>query len=196
VVKKQGKTIMKKPYDLTADYQPETFAFADDAAVAEVIARYPEGRQASAVMPLLWMAQRQNDNWIPRAAMDEVARLLDMAPVRVYEVASFYSMYNLAPIGRYHLQCCGTTPCWLRGSAQVMAAACEATGVPPGGTSADGLFTVSEVECLGACTAAPVVQINDDYYENLTPDTVREAIALLAQGIDPKGGQAGAKGLA
>lgn len=177
---------MKKPYDLTAEYQPDSFAFADAKAVEDVVVRYPHGRQASAVMPLLWMAQRQNENWIPRAAMDEIARLLSMAPVRVYEVASFYSMYNLAPVGRYHVQCCGTTPCWLRGAGEVIRACCEAAGAPLGGTSADKMFTVSEVECLGACCDAPVVQINDDTYENLTPDAARETLALLAQGIDPK----------
>ncbi|HBH26170.1 MAG TPA: NAD(P)H-dependent oxidoreductase subunit E [Rhodospirillaceae bacterium] len=174
---------MKKPYDLTADYQPAAFTFANKKAVEEAIARYPEGQQASAVMPLLWIAQRQHDNWIPRAAMDEIAKILSMPPVKVYEVASFYTMYNLAPIGRYHVQCCGTTPCWLRGSERVMAACAEAAARAP-----DGLFTVSEVECLGACTAAPVLQVNDDTYEGLTPASAKELMALLEQGIDPKAG--------
>ena len=166
---------MKKSYDLNGDYQPREFAFKSKKAVSEIISRYPQGGHKSAVMPLLDMAQRQNDGWIPRAAMDEIALILDMPDVNVYEVASFYSMYNMAPIGKYHVQCCGTTPCWLRG-AQGVIDACRDMD------AGDGMITVSEVECLGACTDAPVVQINDDYYENLTPEGVRDVISKMVGG--------------
>lgn len=176
--------------------QPATFAFSADNAerVAEIVARYPEGRQASAVMPLLDLAQRQ-EGWLPRAAMDRVANLLGMAPIRVYEVATFYSMYKLAPVGRYHLQVCTNLPCMLRGSAAIVAAAEKELGVTLGETTADGLFTLSEVECLGACVNAPVLWLGDDYYEDLDVDSTIALIRALKQGETPQpGSQTGRQG--
>ena len=196
---------MKKPYDLKADYQPDSFSFKDEKAVAEIIARYPEGQQRSAVMPLLDLAQLQvgeegakaghpYGGWIPRAAMDEIARIIGQPPVKVYEVATFYSMYNLQPVGKYLLQVCTTTPCWLCGSGPVLKVCEEHLGLHVGETTKDGYFTLMEVECLGACVNAPMVQINDDYYEDLTPDGMKEILSLLAEGLKPKiGSQKGRK---
>jgi NADH-quinone oxidoreductase subunit E len=151
------------------------FAFdaESEAEIARVLKRYPEGKQASAVLPLLDFAQRQmgrqtGSAWIPRVAMDVIAERLSMPPIRVYEVASFYFMFNTAPIGRFHLQLCTTTPCWLRGSDDVVAACRRVTGIKGWReTSDDGMFTMTEVECLGACVNAPILQINDDFYEDM-----------------------------
>jgi NADH-quinone oxidoreductase subunit E len=171
--------------------QPATFAF-DDASEAEIvkaIAKYPPGKQASAVLPLLYIVQRQmarqtDSAWVPRPAMDEVARRLGMPPIRVYEVATFYLMFNTTPVGRYHLQVCTTTPCWLRGSDDVVAACRRVTGIKGWHeTSDDGLFTMTEVECVGACVNAPVLQINDDYYEDLDGELTEKLLADLKHGI-------------
>ncbi len=174
--------------------QPDKFEFTKENFIKaqEIIARYPEGRQQSAVMPLLALAQKQHDNWLPKAAIEYVASILGMAPMRVYEVASFYSMYNLQPVGKYHLQVCGTTPCWLRGAGDIIAA-CEAKlGIESGHTTADGLFTLTEVECLGACVNAPMMQVTsseiDGYYEDLTPHIAQEIIDMLAANQIPEMG--------
>ncbi|MGH7052233.1 MAG: NADH-quinone oxidoreductase subunit NuoE [Stellaceae bacterium] len=151
------------------------------------IAKYPPGRQASAVLALLDLAQRQ-EGWVPRAAMDRVAEMLGMAPIRVYEVASFYTMFNLRPVGRYLLQACTTTPCWLRGSDEVVAACEKKLGIAVGQTSADGLFTLVEVECLGACVNAPILQVNDDYYEDLDGAATAALIDALKAGSPPPPG--------
>jgi len=165
---------------------------AENAKQAEkVIARYPAGRQQSAVMPLLDLAQRQvgaetqTQGWLPVPVMEYIGKQLGMAYMRVYEVATFYTMYNLAPVGRYHVQVCGTTPCMLRGSDDVLAA-CKNKGLVKGATTPDGLFTLTEVECLGACANAPMVQINDDNYEDLTYDSMTAILADLAEGKQPK----------
>ena len=176
--------------------QPTHFAFdaESDAAITPILARYPAGRQASAVMPLLYVAQGQmkratGSGWIPRVAMDAVAERLSMPPIRVYEVATFYLMFNTRPVGRYHLQLCTTTPCWLRGSDEVVAACRRATGIEGWHeTSADGLFTMSEVECLGACVNAPMLQVNDDYYEDMDAGRTEELIAALRRGEAPAAG--------
>jgi NADH dehydrogenase (ubiquinone) flavoprotein 2 len=189
-----------KPHIAPPALQPKSFAFKDVAKVSEIIARYPEGKQQSAVMPLLDLVMREvadagkTGGWIPEVAMEEIAKLLDMPRMKVFEVATFYSMYMLAPIGKHHIQCCTTTPCWLRGSADIVKA-CEAKlGVHMGETTPDGKFTLSEVECLGACVNAPMVQINDSFYEDLTPDRMAEIIEALAAGRDvPKGPQNGRK---
>ena len=170
-------------------------AFAWTAENAEkaktVIARYPAGRQRSAVMPLLDLAQRQvgaetnTQGWLPIPVIEFVARELDMPPVRVMEVASFYTMFNLAPVGKFHVQVCGTTPCMLRGSDDVLSA-CFKRGMKKGHTTADGLWTLSEVECLGACANAPMVQINDDNYEDLTEESMGAVLDALAAGQKPK----------
>ena len=167
-----------------------SFVFdSDNLKRAEsIVAKYPSGRQASAVMPLLDLAQRQAGGSLTQAAMDYIAGYLQMPPMRVYEVASFYTMFNLKPVGRHHVQVCTNLPCWLRGS-DVVADTCKRTlGIGFGETTADGQFTLSEVECLGACVNAPMMQINDDYYEDLDPDTSRAVLAVLKQGGRPKPG--------
>jgi NADH-quinone oxidoreductase subunit E len=176
--------------------QATDFAFDDvsRAQIDGIIAKYPPGRQASAVLPLLDLAQRQmgrttGSAWLPRAAMEEVARMLDMPPIRVYEVATFYLMYNLAPVGTYHLQVCTTTPCWLRGSDEVVAACRKVTGIKGWKeTSADGKFTMTEVECLGACVNAPVLQVNDDFFEDLDGASTERLLQALQRGEAPKPG--------
>ena len=160
---------------------------ANATKAAEIIARYPPGRQQSAVMPLLDLAQRQvgaettTQGWLPVPAIEFVAAQLGMPYMRAYEVASFYTMYNLAPVGRYHVQVCGTTPCMLRGSDDVLSA-CANKGLSKGHTTPDGLFTLTEVECLGACANAPMVQINDDNFEDLTYDSMTAILDKLAAG--------------
>ena len=168
--------------------QPEAFAFtAENRAKADaIIKKYPPGRQASAVLALLDLAQRQNANWLPRPAMDHVAELLDMAPIRVYEVATFYSMFNLAPVGRHHVRICTTTPCQLRGAMDVVKACEAALGVSLSETTRDGQFTLAEVECLGACVNAPVVWVGDDYYEDVDPDAAKRILDALKRGETPK----------
>ncbi len=198
---------MKKPFDLNAEYQPETFEFSKTfkKTVKEIITRYPAGKQQSAVMPLLDLVQRQIaeegakqnppvGGWVPRAAMDHIAEVLDMHKVKVYEVASFYSMYNTAPVGKNLIQFCTTTPCWLCGSGDIVKATTEHLGVGLGETTADGKFSLMEVECLGACVNAPMVQINDDYYEDLTADNMVEVLDQLSEDIKPTiGSQTGRK---
>ena len=175
--------------------QPTHFAFdaESEAQIAKIIARYPAGKQASAVIPLLYVVQRQmgrqtGSAWVPRVAMDVIGERLSMPPIRVYEVATFYFMFNMKPIGRFHLQLCGTTPCMLRGSDDVMRACHDAAHVKVGQTSADGLFTLTEVECLGACVNAPVLQVDDDYYEDLDYDRTVALIEALKRGERPKAG--------
>ena len=170
--------------------QPASFAFTSEnrAKADKIIAKYPPGRQASAVIPLLHIAQAQNAGWLPRAAMDHVAEILDMASIRVYEVASFYTMFNLQPVGKHLLEICTTTPCWLRGSDEVVKACEKRLGIGLGETTADGQFTIREVECLGACVNAPMLQIGDDYYEDLDADSTVKLIDALARGETPKPG--------
>ena len=172
--------------------QPERFEFTPenlDRARAH-IAKYPAGRQASAVLPLLDLAQRQMGGWVPRVAMDYVAGLLGMASIRVYEVATFYTMFNLRPVGRYLLQACTTTPCWLRGSDEVVAACERKLGIAMGGTTEDGLFTLVEVECLGACVNAPILQVNDDFYEDLDGPATEALLDAFRAGSAPPPGSA------
>jgi NADH-quinone oxidoreductase subunit E len=176
--------------------EPENFAFdaESEAEIVRIVARYPEGKQASAVIPLLYIAQRQmkrqtDSGWVPRVAMDAVAERLSMPPIRVYEVATFYFMFNTKPIGRVHLQVCGTTPCWLRGSDDVLRACKDAGQLKGyGDTSADGMFTLTEVECLGACVNAPILQVDDDFYEDLDYDRTVALIEALRRGERPQPG--------
>lgn len=173
--------------------QPDEFAFdaASEHEITTVLAKYPAARKASAVMPMLYIAQRQmgqqtGSAWIPLVAMDEIARRLEVAAIRVYEVASFYTMFNTQPIGRYHLQVCTTTPCWLRGSDDVTHACKKVTGINNfGETSADGLFTLTQVECLGACSNAPILQVDDEYYEDMDGPRTEALIAALRAGEQP-----------
>lgn len=179
--------------ELRAQWSDFAFTPEWDAKAKAAIARYPEGRQRSAVMALLDYAQRQigeatnTQGWLPIPVMEYVARYLDMPIIRVVEVATFYTMYNLVPVGRFHVQVCGTTPCMLRGSDDIMAA-CKARGMHKGHTTDDGLWTLSEVECMGNCSSAPMVQINDDNYEDLTPDRLNHILDELAAGRTPKTG--------
>ena len=166
----------------------------DNAAQAKtIVGRYPPGRQHSAIIPLLDLAQRQigaetdTQGWLPIPVIEFVAAYLDMPYIRAYEVATFYTMFNLAPVGRFHVQVCGTTPCMLRGSDDLFAA-CTAKGLKKGATTEDGLFTLNEVECLGACANAPMAQINDDNYEDLTFESMTEILETLAHGEVPKTG--------
>ncbi len=163
-----------------------TFTLENRKRADAIVAKYPPNRQASAVMPLLDIAQRQGGGWLTQAAMDYVADYLKMAPIRVYEVASFYTMFNLKSVGRHHVQVCTNLPCWLRGSDVVVDTCRRTLGVDFGETTADGQFTLSEVECLGACVNAPMMQIDDDYYEDLDPDTTRAILSVLKQGGKPK----------
>ncbi|MGE0776116.1 MAG: NAD(P)H-dependent oxidoreductase subunit E, partial [Sphingomonadaceae bacterium] len=159
----------------------------------EIIGRYPPGRQHSAILPLLDLAQRQvgaetqTQGWLPVPVIEYVAAQIDMPYIRALEVASFYTMFNLAPVGRYHVQVCGTTPCMLRGSDDVFQA-CKDKGLKKGHTTADGLFTLTEVECMGTCANAPMVQINDDNYEDLTYESTAAILDALAKGETPKSG--------
>ena len=171
------------------------FAFTPEheARAKVIVGRYPPGRQQSAIIPLLDLAQRQvgadtgTQGWLPIPVIEYVAAYLDMPFIRAYEVATFYTMFNLAPVGRFHVQVCGTTPCMLRGSDDVFRA-CRDKGMKKGRTTEDGLFTLSEVECLGACANAPMVQINDDNYEDLTFESMTAILEALARGETPEPG--------
>ncbi len=164
--------------------QPATFDFSleNEEKIKAIIAKYPEGRQQSAVMPLLDLAQRQSGGWISRAAMVHIAERLGMAEIRVFEVASFYTMYNLAPIGRHHVQVCTNLPCWLRGSDEIVNTCKNKLGIGMGETTEDGSFTLSEAECLGACVNAPMIQIGDDYYEDLDASSTAAILDAFAAG--------------
>ena len=173
--------------DSSKAMQPETFEFStkNQKKFKTIFAKYPEGREASAMMPLLDLAQRQHDGWLPRAAMNHIADILNLAPIRVYEVATFYTMYNLAPVGKNHIQVCTNLPCWLRGSDKIMSVCKEKLGIELGDTTNDGKFTLSEVECLCACVNAPMMQINDDFYEDLDEDSTVEILESIKLGVEP-----------
>jgi NADH-quinone oxidoreductase subunit E len=166
-----------------AEDQPASFEFTPEnkAWLETQIAKYPDGRQASMVVPALWQAQKQNDNWLPQAAIEKVADALGMAKIRVLEIATFYSMFNLEPVGKYFIQLCGTTPCLLAGSDEIVDVLHRRVG-PQRRVTDDGLFSWLEVECLGACCNAPMVQINDDYYEDLTSENFEKLLDNLAAG--------------
>ncbi len=166
------------------DAQSGGFSFSpeNDSRAKAIVARYPEGRQASATIALLDLAQRQNGGWLSGDAIEYVADYLDIAPIRVHEVATFYSMFNLKPVGKYFIQVCRTTPCWLCGSDDLTKLCRDKLGIGKGETTEDGLFTLVEVECLGACANAPMVQINDDYYEDLTAERLSEILDALKAG--------------
>ncbi len=169
--------------------QPATFEFTNEnlAWAKEQIAKFPEGKQWSAVIPLLWRAQEQSGGWLPEPAIRIVGEMLDMPYIRVYEIATFYTMFNLSPVGTYFVQLCGTTPCMLRGSEELKAVCRKMIG-PERKVSADGLFSWLEVECLGACVNAPMVQINKDYFEDLTPDSFTTLLTKLKAGVGVKPG--------
>ncbi len=160
------------------------FLFTDhnQQEIELILQKYPPGRQASAILPLLDLAQRQCGGWLPQTAIETVAALLKIPAIHVYEVASFYTMFNLAPVGKHHIQLCRTTPCWLRGSEEIQSICESHLGIKAGEVTPDGKFSLIEVECLGACVNAPMAQINDDYYENLTPESIKTILQNLAIG--------------
>ncbi|MEC9348041.1 MAG: NAD(P)H-dependent oxidoreductase subunit E [Pseudomonadota bacterium] len=166
--------------------QPTHFEFTSEnlAEAQKIIARYPAGRQQSAVMPLLDIAQRQH-GWLPEVAIRHVATMLGMPYIRAYEVATFYTMYKLRPTGRWFLQLCRTTPCWLRGADELRRAIRDRTGLDSAGMSDDGEFSLLEVECLGACCNAPVLQVNDDFYEDLDYESCVKLLDSLRSGVQP-----------
>jgi len=171
----------------TGPDQPTSFAFTPEnlEKANSIIAKYPPGRQQSAVMPLLDLAQRQNGNWLPRAAMDYVADLLEMPRIKAYEVATFYSMYNLKPVGKHFVQVCTTIPCGLVGADGVVDACKKHLGIGLGETTADGQFTLIEVECLGACVNAPMLQIGKDFYEDLDGPKTEKLLEGFRRGQKP-----------
>lgn len=175
----------------------ETFSFRQELQpeIEKILAKYPEARKQSAVMPLLTLAQAQHGGWLPRAALDHVAEFLEMPKIRVYEVASFYDMYNTVPTGRIQVRVCTTTPCWLCGSDDIVNAAKDTLGIDIGESSEDGRFFLREFECLGACCNAPMMWVDDDYYEDLTYDKAVAVLEALKRGETPKPGpQSGRKG--
>jgi NADH dehydrogenase (ubiquinone) flavoprotein 2 len=159
--------------------------------VKHVLSKYPANYKAAGIIPLLDLAQRQNGGWLPLAAMNKVAQICEVAPVRVYEVASFYTMFNRNPVGKYFLQLCGTTPCMVCGSEDIKNTITKHLGIKDGETTEDGMFTLLEVECLGACANAPMLQLNDDYYECLTPKTTVELLEACKKGSPPPVGKWG-----
>jgi len=178
----------------TEDNTTETaFDFTEEnyGRVKSILAKYPDNYKQSGIIPLLDLAQRQNGGWLPVAAMDKVAQIVDAAPSRVYEVASFYTMFNRTKVGKYFIQLCGTTPCMICGSEDIKNTITKELGIKNGQTTEDGMFTLLEVECLGACANAPMIQLNDDYYECLTPKTMVELINACKEGKKPPMGKWG-----
>jgi len=164
------------PFEFTADNKTRAEA---------IMSIYPDGHKRAAVIPLLDLAQRQNGGWLPIAAMHHVAEFIGMPRMRVYEVATFYTMFMRNPVGKYHVEVCTTTPCWLRGSDEIMAACEENLGIKKGHTTEDKMFTITEVECAGACVNAPMLAINNNYYEDLTPEDTHEILNDLKAGKTP-----------
>lgn len=150
------------------------------AKAKAILKKYPKGKEQSAILPLLDLAQRQNKGWLSKEAIESVSDLLEIPYMRAMEVASFYTMFNLKPVGKHHVQICGTTPCWLQGADEITKACKDYMGIEVGETTKNGKFTLTEVECLGACRNAPLVQINDDYHENLNKDKIRAILEKLA----------------
>ncbi len=175
-----------------SDFSDFTWNAENVREAERIIGRYPKGREKSAIMPLLWLAQYQvaaqtGVAWLPLPVIEYVARQIGMPKIRALEVATFYTMYNLKPVGRFHVQVCGTTPCMLRGSDDILQA-CADKGLKKGEITGDGLFTLTEVECMGACANAPMVQINDDNFEDLTYDSMTAILNDLIAGRMPKAG--------
>ena len=170
--------------------QPKAFEFSSSnlTIIESLINKYPMGKKASAILPVLDLAQRQNNNWLSLAAIKVVSEILEMPMVKILEVVTFYTMYNLSPVGKHVLQVCTTTPCWLRGSDQIYKSCKEKLGINFGETTKDREFTLVEVDCLGACANAPVVQINDDYYEDLDKESIKKIIEKLKKNLKPTHG--------
>ena len=170
------------------NYESFKFSNENNILVSNILNKYPSNQQGSAVMPLLDLAMRQCNGWIPESAMKEVGRIINMPFIKVYEVATFYSMFNLNPVGKYFVQFCTTTPCWLKGSDELLEICKEYLNIEIGETTKDGLFTLKEVECLGACVNAPMIQINDDYYEDLNKESLISLLRNLKSGKEIKTG--------
>jgi NADH-quinone oxidoreductase E subunit len=180
-----------------AKNQPVSFSFSDEnkKKIESILKKYPSNKKKSAVMPLLYLAQRQNENWIPLAAIQKIADLLEITYIKVFEVATFYTMYNLAPVGKYFIQVCTTTPCMIRGSGKIVEMCKKHISSEPGHLSNDKKSSWIEVECLGACVNAPMIQINDDYYEDLDEKKTEQIFLELKNDKLPKiGSQKGRKG--
>ena len=173
-----------------AKIQPTEFSFTEETlkAANELLKKYPEERKRSAVIPLLWIVQKQHDNWLPLVAIKAVADFLDMAEIRVFEVVTFYTMFNLEPVGKYFVQVCGTTPCMLAGSDEIIKVCRNKISKKENQISEDGNFSWLEVECLGACANAPMIQINDDYFEDLNEESFTHILNKLAAGEKVKAG--------
>ena len=165
-----------------------SFSAKAEKKIEVIMKKYPNDRQASAVMPLLDLAQREAGGWLPVSALETVADKVGLAYMRVLEIASFYTMYNLKPVGKWHLQLCGTTPCWLRGSDDILKAIFDTLKLKPHETSKNGEFTLTPVECLGACVNAPILQVNDDFYEDLDYESTKKLINSLIDNKQPKFG--------
>lgn len=180
-------------YDTPQNNASTHFDFTEEnyKRVYAILAKYPTNYKRAAVIPLLDLAQRQNGGWLPLTAMQKVAQITEVAPVRVYEVASFYTMFNRNPVGKYFLQLCGTTPCMICGAQDIKNTIMNHLGIKEGETTKDGLFTLLEVECLGACANAPMIQVNDDYYECLTPETTIALLEACKKGTPPPMGKWG-----
>jgi len=176
--------------DTSENTDTTPFDFTDEnyLEIRKIMRKYPANYKSSAVIPLLDLAQRQNGGWLPLAAMNKVAKILDMPPMRVYEVATFYTMFNRNKIGKYNVQVCTTTPCMVRDGYDILKAIETHLGIKPGEDTKDGMFHLMEVECLGACANAPMMQINDEYYEDLTPETAIKVLDAIKEGKEPKVG--------
>jgi len=175
---------------IVEDFKTFSFSKENEARIKEILKRYPEGRQASAILPLFDLAQRQCGGWLPGSAIEKVTEMLGLPVIRGYEVATFYTMFNLKPVGKHHVQVCGTTPCMLRGSEELKRTCKRHLKVESGEVTKDGLFSWNEVECIGACVNAPAVRINDDYYEDLTEEAFLKLLKDLAVGRKVKSGSA------
>ena len=167
--------------------QPELFEFSseNETKIKEIINKYPVNKQASAVMPLLYLAQNQNDNWIPMVAIKKIAKILNMSYIKVYEVATFYSMFNLSPVGKFFIQVCTTTPCLIRGSGNIVNICKKKISTNQNELSKNNIASWTEVECLGACVNAPMMQINDDYFEDLDEKKTEEILDLILNNKQP-----------
>lgn len=181
---------MKKAEVSQDTFKDFAFSKENEEKIKEILKRYPEGRQASAILPLFDLAQRQCGGWLPVSVIEYVCEMLGLSSIRGFEVATFYTMFNLKPVGKYHLQVCGTTPCMLAGSEKLMRTCEKRLKIECGETTKDGLFTLSEVECIGACVNAPVIQINDDYYEDLSEESLLKLLKDLEEGHEVKPGSA------
>ena len=180
--------IKKKPFN------KDILVKLDKNEIEEIISKYPSNRKSSAVLPLLHLVQKKAGGWLPVHEMERVANILEMSYMRVFEIASFYTMFNIQPVGKYLLQVCKTTPCWLRGADNIQKCIKDNLDLDNGKTSKDGIFTLMEVECLGACVNAPILQINDDYYEDLDYKSTKDLLDKLKKNIKtPKGSKLGRK---